>query len=90
MLVVLLSSAVAPAQSLLVAELQTVATSYHHDPARLDTIHYGLEQTINTEARRDLQAVLDEKAPIIRRIGSCGIGGKRVSFSTRHRGNRRR
>jgi predicted Zn-dependent protease len=50
-LVVLLASAVAPAQSPLVAELQTVATSYHHDPTRLDAIRSGLEQTIKTDSR---------------------------------------
>jgi len=49
--VVLLSSAGATAQSPLVDELQTVATSYHHDPARLDAIRHGLDQTIKTDSR---------------------------------------
>jgi tetratricopeptide (TPR) repeat protein len=49
--IVLLSFANAPAQSPLVAELQTVATSYHHDPTRLDYIRDGLEQTIKTDSR---------------------------------------
>jgi predicted Zn-dependent protease len=51
MLVVLLSAAVATAQSLLAEELQAVATSYHHDPTRLDAIRHGLEQTITTDSR---------------------------------------
>ena len=51
MLIVLLASAVAPGQSPLVGELQTVATSYHHDPTRLDTIRHGLEQTSKTDSR---------------------------------------
>ena len=51
MLVVLLASAVAPAQSPLVAELQTVATSYYNDPTRLDAIRNALEQTIKTDSR---------------------------------------
>jgi hypothetical protein len=50
-LVVLLASAVVPAQSPLVAELDMVATSYHHDPTRLDAIRHGLEQTIKTDPR---------------------------------------
>jgi hypothetical protein len=51
MLGVLLSSAVVLAQSPLVAELRTVATSYHNDPTRLDAIRNGLEQTIKTDSR---------------------------------------
>jgi tetratricopeptide (TPR) repeat protein len=35
----------------LVAELQTVATSYHNDPTRLDAIRNALEQTIKTDSR---------------------------------------
>jgi tetratricopeptide (TPR) repeat protein len=41
--------ATAYAQSPLVAELETVATSYHHDPTRLDHLREGLEQTITTD-----------------------------------------
>ena len=37
------------AQSPLVAELQTVAVSYHKDPTRLDQIRQGLEQAIKTD-----------------------------------------
>lgn len=48
--IVLLAAAVVPAQSPLVAELQTVATSYHNDPIRLDAIRDGLEQAIKTDA----------------------------------------
>ena len=51
MLIVLLSSAVVAAQSPLVAELETVATSYHHDPTRLDAIRNGLEQTVKADSR---------------------------------------
>ena len=43
--------AIAYAQSPLVAELETVATSYHHDPTRLDHLREGLEQTITTDPR---------------------------------------
>ena len=46
-----LSGVSAGAQSPLVAELQTVATNYHHDPTRLDAIRHGLEQTIKTDSR---------------------------------------
>jgi hypothetical protein len=42
---------IAYAQSPLVAELETVATSYHIDPTRLDHIREGLEQTITTDSR---------------------------------------
>ncbi len=50
MFVALLPLAMAYAQSPLVAELQTVATSYHNDPSRLDHIRDGLEQTIKTDS----------------------------------------
>ena len=51
MLIGLFFSAAILAQSSLVAELQTVATSYHHDPTRLDSIRDALEQTIKTDSR---------------------------------------
>ena len=61
------------AQSPLVAELAVVATRYHEDPARLDTLRARLEQAAQTapdikrgriaETQRELQAVLDETAP---------------------------
>jgi cytochrome c-type biogenesis protein CcmH/NrfG len=51
MLVVLLGPAVVWPQPPLVAELETVAISYHHDPTRLDAIRHGLEQTIKTDSR---------------------------------------
>lgn len=51
MLLLLLSSTVALAQSPLVAELHSVAVSYHHDPSRLDAIREGLEQTLKTDSR---------------------------------------
>jgi cytochrome c-type biogenesis protein CcmH/NrfG len=46
---VLLTSTTLWARSPWVAELQTVATSYHHDPARLDQVREGLEQAIKTD-----------------------------------------
>jgi tetratricopeptide (TPR) repeat protein len=49
-LILLLSCGIARAQSPLVAELQTVATNYHHDPTRLDAIRSSLEQTIKTDS----------------------------------------
>jgi tetratricopeptide (TPR) repeat protein len=52
-LLLLLSSAAALAQSPLVAELHTVAVSYHHDPTRLDAIREGLEQTVKTDSRAE-------------------------------------
>jgi tetratricopeptide (TPR) repeat protein len=51
MFIVLLSLATVHAQSPLVAELEIVATSYHHDPTRLDYIRDGLEQAIKTDSR---------------------------------------
>lgn len=50
-LFLLLVSATALGQSSLVAELQVVAVSYHHDPTRLDAIREGLEQTVNADTR---------------------------------------
>jgi tetratricopeptide (TPR) repeat protein len=50
MLIVLLALGVVSAQSPLVAELQSVATTYHNDPTRLDAIRNGLEQTIKTDS----------------------------------------
>jgi hypothetical protein len=50
-LLLLLSPAAALAQSPLVAELQTVAVSYHRDPTRLDAIREGLEQALKTDSR---------------------------------------
>jgi tetratricopeptide (TPR) repeat protein len=50
-LLLLFSPTVALAQSPLVAELNTVAVSYHHDPTRLDAIREGLEQTLKTDSR---------------------------------------
>jgi tetratricopeptide (TPR) repeat protein len=52
-LILLLSCVITRGQSPLVAELQTVATSYHHDPKRLDAIRNGLEQTIKTDSRAE-------------------------------------
>jgi tetratricopeptide (TPR) repeat protein len=49
--IVLLALVDASAPSPLVAELATVATSYHHDPTRLDAIRDGLEQAIKTDSR---------------------------------------
>jgi predicted Zn-dependent protease len=51
MLILLLSCMMAQAQSPLVTELQTVATSNHNDPSRLDAIRSGLEQMIKTDSR---------------------------------------
>lgn len=48
-LTALLPLAMADAQSPLVAELETVARSYHNDPSRLDHIREGLEQTVTTD-----------------------------------------
>jgi tetratricopeptide (TPR) repeat protein len=45
----LFSVSISWAQSQLVAELQTVAVSYHQDPTRLDQIRQGLEQAIKTD-----------------------------------------
>jgi tetratricopeptide (TPR) repeat protein len=45
----LFSVSISWAQSQLVAELQTVAVSYHRDPTRLDQIRQGLEQAIKTD-----------------------------------------
>jgi tetratricopeptide (TPR) repeat protein len=50
-LIVLLSLASVHAQSPLVAELEIVATSYHHDPTRLDYIRDGLEEAVKTDSR---------------------------------------
>jgi tetratricopeptide (TPR) repeat protein len=50
-LILLLFCVIAQGRSPLVAELETVATSYHTDPTRLDAIRNGLEQTIKTDAR---------------------------------------
>lgn len=50
-LTALLPLAIAYAQSPLVAELETVATSYHNDPTRLDHLREGLEQAITTDSR---------------------------------------
>jgi tetratricopeptide (TPR) repeat protein len=41
------------AQSPLVAEVQTLATSYHDDPARLDQVREGLEQATKTDPHVD-------------------------------------
>src|SRR5262245_29685686 len=49
-LILLLPCVIARAQSPLVVELQTVATSYHNDPTRLDAIRDGLEQAIKTDS----------------------------------------
>jgi hypothetical protein len=51
MLIVLLSLATVHAQSSLVAELEIVAISYHHDPTRLDHMRDSLEQTIKIDSR---------------------------------------
>ncbi|MGH7342268.1 MAG: tetratricopeptide repeat protein, partial [Candidatus Rokuibacteriota bacterium] len=40
----------AAAQSPLVAELETVATRYHENPGRLDTLRAGLAQAVTTDA----------------------------------------
>jgi pyruvate/2-oxoglutarate dehydrogenase complex dihydrolipoamide dehydrogenase (E3) component len=50
LLVALLAISLAYAQSPFVAELQTAATSYHHDLAQLDRIREGLERTIKTDS----------------------------------------
>jgi tetratricopeptide (TPR) repeat protein len=50
-LILLLFCVIAQGQSPLVAELETVATSYHTNPMRLDAIRNGLEQTIKTDSR---------------------------------------
>lgn len=50
LLVVLLTLSLAHAQSPLVAELHTVATSYHQDPSQLDRIRDGLERIIKTDS----------------------------------------
>lgn len=39
----------AAAQSPLVGELETVATRYHENPGRLDTLREGLEQAVKTD-----------------------------------------
>jgi len=49
LLFVLLTFMTSWARSPLVAELQILATSYHHDPARLDQVREGLEQAIKTD-----------------------------------------
>jgi tetratricopeptide (TPR) repeat protein len=50
LLTALLPLAIAHAQSPLVAEVETVASSYHNDPTRLDHLREGLERTITTDA----------------------------------------
>ena len=50
MFLLLLTCVIVRAQSPLVAELQTVATTYHRDPTRLDAIRNGLEETIKTDS----------------------------------------
>ena len=45
----LLSLSISWAQSPLVAELQTIAVSYHKDPTRLDQIRQGLEQALKSD-----------------------------------------
>ncbi|HXH11527.1 MAG TPA: tetratricopeptide repeat protein [Alphaproteobacteria bacterium] len=50
LLVALLTLGLAHAQSPLVAELHTVATSYHQDPSQLDRIRDGLERIIKTDS----------------------------------------
>jgi tetratricopeptide (TPR) repeat protein len=50
-LTALLPLAIAFAQSPLIAEVETVATSYHNDPTRLDHLRQGLEHTITTDFR---------------------------------------
>jgi tetratricopeptide (TPR) repeat protein len=49
MLSMLLCFATSWAQSPLVAELRTLATTYHKDPARLDQVREGLERAIATD-----------------------------------------
>jgi tetratricopeptide (TPR) repeat protein len=44
------STAAAWAQSPLVRELQTFATRYHEDPARLDTLRSGLDEAVKRNA----------------------------------------
>jgi tetratricopeptide (TPR) repeat protein len=50
MLSVLLALTTVHAQSPLIAELEIVAVSYHHDPTRLDDIRDNLEQTIKIDS----------------------------------------
>jgi tetratricopeptide (TPR) repeat protein len=49
--IMLFSLANASARSPLVMEVETVATTYHHDPTRLDDLRDGLEQTVKTDSR---------------------------------------
>lgn len=50
LLVTLFTFSLVHAESPLVAELQTIATSYHEDPTRLDGLRHDLEQTIKTDS----------------------------------------
>jgi tetratricopeptide (TPR) repeat protein len=52
-LFVLLTFSTSWARSLLDAELQTLATSYHHNPVRLDRVREGLEQAIKADPHVD-------------------------------------
>ena len=63
-IVMLLSAAeAAGAQSPLAAEVLALADRYHEHPARIDTLRPLIERGRIPEARRELPAVLDEKAP---------------------------
>jgi tetratricopeptide (TPR) repeat protein len=50
MLFLCLTPPAAWAQSSLVAEVETVATAYHQDPAKLDGLRAALEQTLTTDS----------------------------------------